>query len=112
GEVLVSLDRDRDLLRLTVSDTGSGISPELLPHIFEPFKQGTDAAGERYSGLGLGLAIVRQLVHAHGGEVAAASPGSGRGATFTVTLPQRPAAGAATPRHGGPPRSATSHPGS
>lgn len=88
GTVTIALAHVRDAFCLTVTDTGSGIAAELLPHVFDPFKQGTDAAGERFSGLGLGLSIVRELVHAHGGAVAAASPGSGRGATFTVTLPR------------------------
>ena len=71
--------------RLEVRDEGSGIAPELLPHVFERYRQ---AAGHMpRSGLGLGLAIVRELVVLHGGRIEAASPGVGQGATFTVVLP-------------------------
>lgn len=75
-------------IEVSVVDTGSGISPDLLPHVFEPFRQGAAAQGDnRNAGLGLGLAIVRHLVELHGGSVAAHSQGIGRGATFTVRLP-------------------------
>lgn len=72
--------------RLTVSDNGEGIAPEVLPHIFDRFRQADSTMTRRYGGLGLGLAIVRYLVEAHGGTVAAASPGVGHGAVFTITL--------------------------
>jgi len=71
-----------------VRDTGCGIEPFVLPHIFDRFHQGADA-GHR-GGLGLGLAIVRHLVEAHGGTVRAESPGPGGGAVFTVALPSAP----------------------
>jgi signal transduction histidine kinase len=71
---------------LTVSDTGRGINAEFLPHIFEPFRRGDDTQGE---GLGIGLAIARQLVELHGGTICASSPGLGRGSEFVVTLPAR-----------------------
>jgi signal transduction histidine kinase len=74
-------------VEISVVDTGRGISPDLLPHVFERFRQAADATTQRHSGLGLGLAIVRQLVELHGGTVHAASEGLGRGATFTVHLP-------------------------
>lgn len=74
-------------IEVSVVDTGSGISPDLLPHVFEPFRQGTVAQGNRNAGLGLGLAIVRHLVELHGGSVAAYSDGIGQGATFIVRLP-------------------------
>jgi signal transduction histidine kinase len=74
-------------IAIVISDTGAGIAPELLPHVFEPFRQGTATDGSRRSGLGLGLAIVRHLVELHGGSVVAHSDGLGRGATFTVRLP-------------------------
>jgi signal transduction histidine kinase len=84
GRVAVSLERVADRARIVVSDTGPGIAAELLPHIFEPFRQGADARS--YGGLGLGLAIVRHLVTLHGGTVCVA-PGAERGATFVVELP-------------------------
>jgi hypothetical protein len=77
--------------QLAVGDTGRGISADLLPHIFEPFRQGESAGVGRRGGLGLGLSIVRHLVEAHGGTVEAESPGDGRGATFRVRLPLAPA---------------------
>ncbi|UQA56783.1 response regulator [Polyangium aurulentum] len=72
---------------LTVSDTGEGIAPGVLPHIFKYFSQEDSTTKRRHGGLGLGLAIVRKLVELHGGSVSAASAGKGAGATFTVTLP-------------------------
>jgi CheY-like chemotaxis protein len=77
--------RASDSLFIEVSDTGIGIAPELLGRIFEPFEQG--AQERRSGGLGLGLAICRSLVAAHGGEITAQSEGPGRGATFVVELP-------------------------
>lgn len=80
-------DEDEDdTVSISVADTGDGIEPSLLPSIFRPFRQGGDA--EVSGALGLGLAIVRQLVQMHGGEVDAHSAGPGKGATFTVTLPR------------------------
>jgi PAS domain S-box-containing protein len=71
---------------IEVTDSGQGIDPALLPHVFDRFRQG-DAQGERKSGLGLGLAIVRHLVEMHGGSVSAGSDGEGKGASFTIRLP-------------------------
>jgi PAS domain S-box-containing protein len=85
GRVHVSLGRRAGRMLLTVRDTGRGIEPELIPHVFDRFWQGP--AG-RQGGLGLGLAIVRHLVEAHEGTVHVDSPGAGQGATFTVELPQ------------------------
>lgn len=65
------------------------IAPELLPHVFEPFRQADGAGTRRHKGLGLGLSIVRHIVEMHGGTVMADSQSEGRGATFTVTLPLR-----------------------
>jgi signal transduction histidine kinase/DNA-binding response OmpR family regulator len=71
---------------ISVRDTGQGIAPEFLAHVFDPFQQGDASTTRRHKGLGLGLAIVQQLVRAHGGSVRAESAGEGRGATFTVEL--------------------------
>jgi len=87
GRVEVRLERGHDAVRLVVRDAGEGIAPELLPHVFETFRQGDSTSTRRHGGLGLGLALVRQLVHLHRGTVEAASAGTGQGATFTVTLP-------------------------
>jgi CheY-like chemotaxis protein len=70
-----------------VADTGIGIDPEFLPHVFERFRQADSSTSRAHSGLGLGLSIVRHLVEAHGGEVYARSEGLGRGASFGVVLP-------------------------
>ena len=86
GAVTVRLVRDADAC-LTVSDTGRGIDVDLLPHIFERFKQSDSTSTRAHAGLGLGLAIVRHLVELHGGRVRAESAGLGQGATFTVILP-------------------------
>ena len=75
------------LALIRVSDTGSGISPDFLPHVFERFRQADGSITRHQGGLGLGLAIVRYLVEMHGGSVHAESPGLGQGATFTVKLP-------------------------
>jgi len=83
GSVRVSLDADATHVRLRVSDTGRGIAPELLPHVFDVFRR-----DERAPGLGLGLVMVRGLVALHGGTVEASSEGVERGATFTVRLPR------------------------
>ena len=74
-------------------DTGQGIAPELLPHIFDRFRQGDDSSTRQASGLGLGLTLVREIVALHGGSVSAHSAGAGAGATFSVRLPKRPIRG-------------------
>jgi len=74
-------------VELVVSDTGIGIAPAFLPHVFERFRQGNARATRTHGGLGLGLAIVRHLTEMHGGSVAAVSAGEGKGATFIVRLP-------------------------
>ncbi|WP_256702486.1 ATP-binding protein [Burkholderia sp. SRS-W-2-2016] len=87
GSIEVSLQvNDHDEAVLRVTDTGTGIESSLLPHIFDMFQQSRDP-GTRRAGLGIGLALVRDLVNLHGGAVRAESDGLGRGATFTVTLP-------------------------
>ncbi|HEX8537540.1 MAG TPA: ATP-binding protein [Cystobacter sp.] len=88
GQVRVEMARHGALVHLTVADTGEGISPDFLPHVFERFLQADGSTTRRFGGLGLGLSIVRHLVEMHGGTVAVASDGVGRGATFTVDLPE------------------------
>ena len=87
GRVELRLERDDKQARIVVSDTGKGIKPEFLPHIFDRFSQSDMSQTRRHGGLGLGLALVKQLVELHGGTIEAASAGAG--ATFTVTLPLR-----------------------
>jgi CheY-like chemotaxis protein len=89
GRIEVRLERPGSRIQLTVSDTGKGIRPDFLPHIFERFSQAESTSTRSHGGLGLGLAIVRHLVELHGGTVQAESQGEGRGATFVVTLPIR-----------------------
>jgi PAS domain S-box-containing protein len=87
GRVDVSVRCSGPTLELNVADTGEGIPPDLLPYVFDPFRQGDSSSTRLHGGLGLGLALVRELVDLHGGQVRAVSPGKGKGATFTVTLP-------------------------
>jgi two-component system, chemotaxis family, CheB/CheR fusion protein len=87
GEITIRLEREGAHVRLAVSDTGEGIEPGFLPFVFDRFRQFEGRPTRVHGGLGLGLAIVRHLVEAHGGTVSAASRGRGQGATFTVTLP-------------------------
>ena len=91
GTVSVRLTSPADLARLTVTDTGQGITAAFLPHVFERFRQQDASLAREHGGLGLGLSIARQLVEMHGGSIAAASDGQGAGATFTVELPRPPA---------------------
>ena len=87
GNVQVRLGRADSHVEMVVSDSGIGIEPVFLPHVFEPFQQETDGSMRRHSGLGLGLSIVRHIVELHGGEILAASQGPGQGSTFTIKLP-------------------------
>jgi PAS domain S-box-containing protein len=87
GRVEVTLKRRDSVAELTVADTGQGIEPEFLPHVFDRFRQADSSTTRIHGGLGLGLAIVKQLVELHGGAVRADSKGEGQGASFTVTLP-------------------------
>lgn len=87
GRVEVRLDREESDVVIAVKDTGMGIDPAFVPHLFERFRQADSSSTREHGGLGLGLAIVRHLVEAHGGTVHAESDGRGRGSTFTVRLP-------------------------
>ncbi|HVL58972.1 MAG TPA: PAS domain-containing sensor histidine kinase, partial [Burkholderiaceae bacterium] len=87
GRVQVILERVNSHVEIVVSDTGQGIKPEFLPHLFERFRQADASTTRQHAGLGLGLSIVRHLVELHGGTVRAKSPGEGKGATFSVMLP-------------------------
>ncbi len=90
GRVQVRLECVNSHVEITVSDTGAGISPEFLPHVFDRFRQANQKTTRTHGGLGLGLAIVHQLVELHGGTVHVESSGEDHGATFTVMLPLLP----------------------
>ena len=87
GRVQIRVQRVNSHVEIAVSDTGIGIRPEFLPHVFERFRQGDAGTTRKIGGLGLGLSIVRHIVEMHGGTVTAASEGEGRGSTFRVRLP-------------------------
>ncbi|WP_051109872.1 MHYT domain-containing protein [Massilia niastensis] len=87
GKVVVALRREDDGVAIDVSDTGIGIEPDFLPFVFDRFRQADASSARRHGGLGLGLAIARQLVELQGGTITVASPGAGQGATFTLHLP-------------------------
>jgi PAS domain S-box-containing protein len=87
GRIDVRVTTDDAHVRVTVADTGQGIGPEFLPHVFDRFRQEGGRRGKSPSGLGLGLAVAREIVQAHGGTVLAYSDGEGRGSLFTVILP-------------------------
>jgi PAS domain S-box-containing protein len=88
GSVEVRLERMDLQARITIRDTGLGIGPEFLPYIFDRFRQADASSTKVHGGLGLGLSIVRHLIEMHGGTVAAASEGEGRGASFTILIPR------------------------
>lgn len=107
GSVQISTaDTPSGQIEVRMTDTGAGIEPAILPRIFDAFQQGSRDVTRRFGGLGLGLAISRSIVELHGGTIAAASAGPGRGATFTVRLPAAPAPAESAPVHpipsGGP----------
>ena len=85
--IAIAIDSGAGQLRLQISDTGVGMAPEFVPLLFERFSQADASTSRRQGGLGLGLAITRSIVAAHGGTIDGSSPGCGRGATFTLTLP-------------------------
>jgi PAS domain S-box-containing protein len=87
GRVIASTHRTADGVAIVVADTGQGIRPDVLPYIFDRFRQGDSGSSREHGGLGLGLAIARHIVEMHGGTIQAASEGEGRGAEFTVRLP-------------------------
>lgn len=87
GRVQVLLERVNSHLEVSVIDTGEGIEPAFLPHIFDRFRQADATTTRRHGGLGLGLAIVKQLIELHGGTIRAKSPGRNQGATFIALLP-------------------------
>jgi PAS domain S-box-containing protein len=88
GTIEISIPDEPGRVKLIVRDTGQGISPEFMPHLFERFRQANASASRTEGGLGLGLALVRQLVELHGGHIVAESEGRGKGAVFTVTFPE------------------------
>jgi CheY-like chemotaxis protein len=87
GRITVQLACPESFAELRITDTGEGIAPEVLPHVFDRFRQGGTSTTKRHGGLGLGLAIARHVVELHGGTIKAESEGDGRGATFRVRLP-------------------------
>jgi CheY-like chemotaxis protein/anti-sigma regulatory factor (Ser/Thr protein kinase) len=87
GAVKVGVQRDGHQVAITVRDSGIGITPDFLQHVFERFRQADATTTRQHGGLGLGLAIVKHLVEQHGGTIEAASEGEGRGACFTLRLP-------------------------
>jgi len=90
GKVSLELLHDQRAVQIVVTDTGQGISPQILPYVFDRFTQGDSSTTRAHTGLGLGLAIVRHLVELHGGVVSAESGGEGKGSTFRVWLPTPP----------------------
>jgi signal transduction histidine kinase/DNA-binding response OmpR family regulator len=87
GMVKVSVERDAPFVRVTVADTGQGIRPEFLPHVFDRFRQADASSTRQHGGLGIGLSIAHHLVEMHGGALEVASEGEGKGARFSVRLP-------------------------
>jgi signal transduction histidine kinase len=97
GDIFVRVERAGQSARISVRDSGKGIAPEFLPHVFEPFRQADASITRTSGGVGLGLALVRHLVEAHGGSVSVLSPGPRLGTTFEVTLPMQGVKGDAMP---------------
>ncbi|MGB9111056.1 MAG: HAMP domain-containing sensor histidine kinase, partial [Telluria sp.] len=93
GDIVVALQADADTVRYIVSDNGIGMAPQTIAHVFDMFAQAERSSDRSQGGLGIGLALVKNLVALHGGRVAAASEGIGEGSRFTVTLPRAAAPG-------------------
>jgi CheY-like chemotaxis protein len=89
GSISVKLLRDRSAACIQISDNGRGIASDLLPYIFDRFRQGEGGTKRQFGGLGLGLSIAKTLVELHGGQISAVSGGAGEGSLFTITLPLR-----------------------
>ena len=89
GRVQIALERVNSHVELTVADDGAGIEPEFLPHVFDRFRQADASTTRKHGGLGLGLAICKQLIELHGGTIRAKSGGAGQGSTFAIQLPVR-----------------------
>src|SRR6185437_7650438 len=87
GRVAVRCHRNASRMEITVRDTGKGIAPDFIPHVFDRFSQADASLTRQHRGLGLGLTLVKFLVEQHGGTIRAESEGEGQGATFTVSLP-------------------------
>src|SRR5262249_56334014 len=87
GYILLHGSLEDGMVVIRCTDDGMGMGPELLPRVFDLFKQGQQSLDRRKGGLGLGLAVAKTLVELHGGTIEAASEGPGRGSTFTVRLP-------------------------
>lgn len=87
GKVVTNLKKDDSNIEIIIKDTGEGIRPDFLPHIFEHFKQADSSTTREHGGLGLGLAISNQIIKLHGGSIEAESEGEGKGATFIVKIP-------------------------
>jgi PAS domain S-box-containing protein len=95
GRIVLSGERDQDQILIRVRDTGIGLTPDILPRVFELFMQAEGSITRSQGGLGIGLTLVKRLVEMHGGRVEAASDGLGRGCEFTITLPVASARGEA-----------------
>jgi two-component system, sensor histidine kinase len=93
GRITLVITLQAGTVVVRITDTGAGIEPALLPYVFEPFRQGKDGLARVHGGLGLGLAVVQQLVELHDGTAVVTSEGPGRGTTFTVSFPEMAAAG-------------------
>ena len=97
GSIAIRIGAEDEDVLLTVSDTGVGIAPDLLPHVFDVFVQGSISLDRAQGGLGIGLSLVRRLVELHGGSVSATSAGGGAGSAFTIRLPRAEPAEASAP---------------